>query len=285
MAVRRRSAPGAPGQHFLRSSRLAQALVAETSVANADLVVDVGAGAGALTRALVEAGARVIALEADPALARELRRRFAGRDVTVLESDARGWGWPPEPFAVVANLPFTGSGAILSHLLGDPTVALRRAHVIVQWELARKHTAVWPATARAVYWAAWFEVSLAGRLASSAFSPPPAVTAGLLRVERRASPRVEPRDHAEYRRFVEGAFAARRPLTKALAGRVSSRELRRLAPVLGFDAGAYPRDLDARQWAGLFAFARERSRRDMAAQPASKPASAASTRPGRVSRL
>ena len=259
--------------------------MAEAAVASGDLVVDVGAGAGALTRALVQAGARVIALETDPALASELRRRFAGRDVTVLEVDARGWSWPPEPFAIVANLPFAGSGAILSHLLRDPTVALRRADVIVQWELARKHTAVWPATARAVYWAAWFEVALAGRLASGAFSPPPSVTAGLLRVERRASPRVEPRDHAEYRRFVEGAFAARRPLAKTLAGRVSARELRRLAPVLGFGADAYPRDLDARQWAGLFAFARARSGRDAAAQPASKPAIAASTRAGRVSRL
>ena len=261
MAVRRRRAPGAPGQHFLRSSRLADALVAEAAVANGDLVVDVGAGTGALTRALVDTGARVVALEPDPALACELRRRFAGREVTVLEVDARRWSWPREPFAVVANLPFAGSSAILSHLLRDPTAGLRRADVIVQWELARKHTAVWPATARAVYWEAWFELSLAGKLASSAFSPPPAVTAGLLRVERRVQPRVDPDEHPEYRRFVESAFAARRPLTKALGGTISSRELRRLAPVLGFDAGYLPRDLDARQWAGLFAFARERGGR------------------------
>lgn len=261
MVVRRRSAPGAPGQHFIRSSRLADGLVAEAAVANGDLVVDVGAGEGALTRALADAGARVLALEPDPALACELRRRFAGRDVTVLEVDARRWSWPREPFALVANLPFAGSGAILSSLLRDPTVALGRADVIVQWELARKHTAIWPATARSVYWAAWFEVSLAGKLASSAFSPPPTVAAGLLRVKRRARSRLDPAEHGEYRRFVQEAFAARRPLARALSGKLSSRELRRLAPVLGFDAGSYPRDLDARQWAGLFSFARERGSR------------------------
>lgn len=230
-------------------------------MASGDLVVDIGAGAGALTRALVDAGARVIALEADPVLACELRRRFAGPDVVVVEIDARLWTWPLEPFTVVANLPFAGSAAILSHLLRDPRVALQRADVIVQWELARKHTAVWPATARGVYWAAWFEVSLAGKLASSAFSPSPEATAGLLRVERRARPRIDPAEHEDYRRFVESAFATRRPLARALAGTLSSRELRRLAPVLGFDAGSYPRDLDARQWAGLFAFARKRGRR------------------------
>ena len=229
-------------------------------MASGDLVVDIGAGAGALTRALVDAGARVIALEADPVLACELRRRFAAQDVVVVEVDARLWSWPFEAFTVVANLPFAGSGAILAHLLRDPTVGLQRADVIVQWELARKHTAVWPATARGVCWAAWLDVSLAGKLASSAFSPPPAATAGLLRVERRARPRVAPAEHEDYRRFVESAFEARRPLAMALAGTQSSRELRRLAPVLGFDAGSYPRDLDARQWAGLFAFARERGR-------------------------
>lgn len=229
-------------------------------MARDDLVVDVGAGTGALTRALVDAGARVVAIEPDPVLACELRRRFRERDVTVLEVDARAWSWPREPFAVVANLPFAGSGAILAHLLRDPTGGLTRADVIVQWELARKHTAVWPATARAVYWEAWFEVSLVGKLASSAFSPAPSVTAGLLRVERRARARVPPEEHEGYRRFVEDAFGARRPLTKALDGRISARELRRLAPVLGFDAASLPRDLDGRQWAGLFDFAR--SRRD-----------------------
>lgn len=227
-------------------------------MARDDLVVDVGAGTGALTRALADAGARVVALEPDPALARELRGRFRERSVTVLEVDARAWCWPREPFAVVANLPFAGSGAILAHLLRDPTGGLKRADVIVQWELARKHTAVWPATARAVYWEAWFEVSLVGKLASSAFSPAPAVTAGLLRLERRVRARVPAEEHERYRRFVEDAFGARRPLAKALEGRLSGRELRRLAPVLGFDAASHPRDLDARQWAGLFDFARSR---------------------------
>jgi 23S rRNA (adenine-N6)-dimethyltransferase len=256
--VRRRSAPGAPGQHFLRSSRLAHALVAEAGVERGDLVVDVGAGMGALTGALADAGAHVVALEPDPVLARELRLRFRGRDVTVLEVDARAWSWPHEPFAVVANLPFAGSGAILAHLLRDPTGGLKRADVIVQWELARKHTTVWPATARTVCWQAWFEVSLVGKLASSAFSPAPSVTAGLLRVTRREHVRVPPEEHERYRRFVGAAFRARRPLAKALAGNLSARELRRLAPVLGFDAGSLPRDLDARQWAGLFDFARSR---------------------------
>src|SRR5205814_2127576 len=142
VAVRRRSSRGAPGQHFLRSSRLAAELVADAAVANGDLVVDVGGGTGILTRELVRAGVAVIVVERDPMLAGRLRRRF--RDAEIVEADAAKYEWPVEPFAVVANLPFARSSAILTRLLRDPRVPLRRAHVIVQWEFAVKHAAVWP---------------------------------------------------------------------------------------------------------------------------------------------
>jgi len=262
VAVRQRPTRGAPGQHFLRSSRLASELVREAGVAPGDLVVDVGAGTGVLTTALVEAGARVIALELDPALASQLRRRFgAHRGVTVLEADASVVAWPREPFAVVANLPFAGSGQILSRLLRDPGVPLSRAEVIVQWELATKQAAVWPATLKSTYWKAWFELSISARLARSAFSPVPSVDAAMLRVERRARPFLSPEEHEPYWHFLADAFRTQATVQRSLRQRLSAREVKRLAPVLGFSPDARARDLDARQWARLFAFARERPRR------------------------
>ena len=260
MAVRQRPTPVAPGQHFLRSSRLAAELVRDAGVEPGGLVVDIGAGTGVLTRALVEAGARVLALEADPALVAELRRRFAGRRVTVVEADARRWTWPREPFQVVANLPFAGSGEILSSLLQDPRGGLRSADVIVQWELAAKQAAVWPATMRATYWRAWFDVANVARLARSAFSPPPSVEAGVLRFTRRDRPLVPPGEHDRYRQLLAEAFRGQAPLQRALRSRVSPRELRRLASLLGFDPGSHARDLDPRQWAALFSYARGRQR-------------------------
>ena len=114
----------------------------DAGVAPGDHVVDIGAGTGVLTAALADAGATVTALEADPALATGLENRFANR-VTVVRTDARLWSWPAEPFSVVSNLPFAGSGEILRGLLRDPQRGLEHAHVIVQWEFAEKHAAVW----------------------------------------------------------------------------------------------------------------------------------------------
>ena len=261
--MRQRPTRGAArGQHFLRSSRLAAELVRDAGIEPGRLVVDVGAGTGVLTRALANAGARVVALEADSALIAALQHRFARRDVTVVEADARRWAWPREPFAVVANLPFAGSGEILSSLLRDPRGELGSADVIVQWEFAVKHAAIWPATMRATYWRAWFDVAVVARLARSAFSPPPRVHAAVLRLTRRTRPLVPPDEHDRYRHVLVEAFRAQTPLHRSLRPWLTSRQVRRLASLLGFDPAARARDLDARQWAAVYqAATRERSDR------------------------
>jgi 23S rRNA (adenine-N6)-dimethyltransferase len=255
VAARLRPARGAPGQHFVRSSRLASELVREAGVTPADLVVEVGAGSGVLTRALARAGARVLALELDPELASQLRARFAGSQVSVLEADALRYEWPREPFAVVANVPFAGSSELVSRLLRDPSVRLRRADLIVQWELAAKHAAIWPATMRGVYWRAWFELSIVTRLSRHAFSPVPSVDAAVLRITRRPSPLVPVADHDAYRSFLAEAFRERGQVVRGVRSFLTPRQVRRVSDVLGFAPDAAARDLDVRHWAALFALA------------------------------
>jgi 23S rRNA (adenine-N6)-dimethyltransferase len=262
VAVRRRPARGAPGQHFLRSGRLAAELIRSTGVERGELVVDVGAGSGVLTRALAQAGARVLALELDADLARILDRRFKETSVVVLQTDARSWSWPREPFRVVSNLPFAGSTEILTDLLRDPGRPMLRADVIVQWELAVKHASLWPATLKGTYWRAWHELVITHRLSRTAFTPAPDVDAAVLRVTPRLDPLVSPADHARYWRFLAHAFGRGASASRAVRSQLSAVEVRRLATVLGFSPTARPRDLDARQWAGLFAFASGRAHED-----------------------
>ena len=260
MAVRHRPERDARGQHFLRSSQLAAELVRHAGIQPGDSVIDIGAGTGVLTRALVDAGASVTALELDSALVVSLQRRFADRSVRIVEVNACDWSWPAERFAVVANLPFAGTGAVLDSLLRDPGSGLYQADVIVQWEFAAKHASLWPGTLRGVFWRAWFDVAIAARLSRRAFTPTPSVDAAVLRFGRRSEPLVPVDAHASYRRFLADAFATRARLSRALGGHVTTRELRKLASVLGFDSSSYPRDLDARQWASVFVFVRGRRR-------------------------
>ena len=66
----------------------ARRLVEQSDLTPHDLVLDIGAGTGANTRHLAATGARVIAVEAHPRRAAQLRETFAGRRVKVVQADA-----------------------------------------------------------------------------------------------------------------------------------------------------------------------------------------------------
>jgi len=209
------------------------------------LVLDLGAGRGALTRALADAGARVRAVELDPAALEELQRRF-GSDpgVEVVEGDATLVPLPAEPFAVVANLPFAAGTAILRRLLGDPRLRLTQLDAIVEWGLAEKRSAVWPSTQLSCYWSAWYELAIVRRIPRAAFAPPPGVDAGVLRAVRRDEPLVPVTDAPHYLAFLRRGFSEPRGLRRVIP--------RGALRAVAFANDANARDLDARQWAALY---------------------------------
>ena len=213
-------------------------------------MLDLGAGGGVLTRALADAGARVRAVELAPAALGQLRTRFE-RDprVEVVEGDATVLSLPDEPFAVVANLPFAASTAILRRLLGDPRVPLSQLDAIVEWGLAAKRTAVWPSTLLGSAWGAWYELRLVRRVPRACFAPPPSVDAAVLRATRRPEPLVPPEQAGAYEALLHRAFAAQAPLDRLFP----RGAVHRLGHELGFDPRARARDLDVRQWAALHA--------------------------------
>ena len=236
------------GRHALRSRAFVDELVRDAGLLPGTLALDLGAGGGALTRALADAGARVRAVELDPAALRQLETRFgADPRVEVVAGDATLVPLPAEPFAVVANLPFAAGTAILRRLL-DPRVPLLQLDAIVEWGLVAKRTAVWPSTLLGCTWGAWYELSLVRRVPRTCFAPPPSVDAAVLRATRRATPLVAPEEATVYGALLQRAFAAHAPLDRVLPRGLVHRTAREL----GFDPHAAARDLDARQWAELY---------------------------------
>ena len=221
-------------------------------------MLDLGAGGGALTRALLDAGARVRAIELDPAALRQLEARFgADPRVELVEGDATVVPLPSAPFAVVANLPFAAGTTILRRLLGDPDVPLTQLDAIVEWGLAAKRTAVWPSTVLGCTWGAWYELSLVRRVPRACFAPPPSVDAAVVRATRRRQPLVPPEEAGAYEAELRRAFAARGPLDRILPRGLVHRS----AHELGFDLHAAARDLDTRQWSELYRMVRSATTR------------------------
>jgi 23S rRNA (adenine-N6)-dimethyltransferase len=168
------------GWHAL-DAREAARLVAGAGIRPGDLVVDAGAGAGALTAPLVAAGARVVAVELHPGRAAELRRRFAGAAVTVVQADVADLRLPRRPFAVVANPPFAASAALLRRLTAPGSRLTTATLVLPAWVARRWATGRAPGSAR---WRHTYEAGVIRRLPRSAFVPAPPGEASVLVLRR-----------------------------------------------------------------------------------------------------
>jgi 23S rRNA (adenine-N6)-dimethyltransferase len=101
------------GWHRLNSS-WAQQIVAGAAIRSGELVVDLGAGTGALTLPLLEAGARVIAVELHPGRARQLRAKVRDHAASVVQCDLEDFVPPGRPFRVVASPPYALTAAVPS---------------------------------------------------------------------------------------------------------------------------------------------------------------------------
>ena len=169
------------GWHQL-DSRWAFRVVADAGVVPGDLVVDVGAGTGAITRALVAAGARIVAIELHSQRAAYLRNQFGQRDVTVVRADASDLRLPRRPFKVVSNPPFGITTSLVKRLV-SPGSRLIRADLIVPWHAAQRwRSQNAPGRER---WDSDFMVHLGRPPPRSAFRPPPPNDVAVLVVVRR----------------------------------------------------------------------------------------------------
>jgi 23S rRNA (adenine-N6)-dimethyltransferase len=147
-------------------------LVADAGVRPGRLVLDIGAGRGALTRHLLLAGAQVIAVEPHPGRARYLRERY---DVTVVEADVLSLRLPHRAFQVVASPPYGISSALLRLLLA-PHSRLVAADLVLQRAVVRRY-----AGRHSKRW----DLRAGRSLPRTAFRPPPLVDSSVLVVRRR----------------------------------------------------------------------------------------------------
>jgi 16S rRNA (adenine1518-N6/adenine1519-N6)-dimethyltransferase len=205
------------GQHFLVNPTVLTGILRLAELTPDDVVLEVGAGTGALTEALAGRVQRLFALELDRELIAPLRQRFADRPhVEIIHADALTFDLAqlPKPVKVVANLPYGTAVAILTRLLTACT-GLDSAVVMVQREVAERLYAL-PGTksyGSLTLLAHWYaRVEKGFHVSPSAFSPPPKVHSTVVKVTPRPAPPVTVSDTALLFRVIHAAFAQRRKM-------------------------------------------------------------------------
>ncbi len=248
------------GQHFLRDSTIAHAIVELVAPTERDLVVEVGPGDGALTGLLTGRAGRVLALEVDRALAATLRARFPA--VEVLDADARTWDYTELAapsggrVLIVGNLPYSVGKPILMALIGA-RAAIHEMAIMLQREVAERVAA--PPGGKtygslSIFSQLHCDVRVALRVPPGAFRPPPKVDSAVLHLRMLREPRIPLADPRRFETVVRAAFAQRRKMLANALGAGLGLPLdvvRRAAAAAGVDPTRRAETLTLSEFAAL----------------------------------
>ncbi len=254
------------GQNFVADGNTVRRIAHLAGVSEGGKVVEIGAGLGSLTLALVEAGASVTAVEIDRHVLPVLRAQVEPLGVRVVEADALTLDWAgllgPGPWTLVANLPYNMAVPLVVKVL-EEAHQVTSLLVMVQREVGERlaagpgDDAYGAVSVKVAYWAT---AKLVGRVSASVFIPKPRVESVLVRLERRPdrSPVAGPGTEGYGRLFavVRGGFAHRRKMLR--------RSLEALVRPEAFDAvGIRPtaraEELGLAEWERLAAWRPERT--------------------------
>lgn len=223
------------------------------AIRKGDVVIEVGPGHGELTQYLLEAGARVTALERDKPLIDPLNKKFAKEDFEVIEGNAlellpmvvEELEQTGQSYMIAGNIPYYITGYLLrviEELSHKPT----RVVMTIQKEVAERICANSPQmnllAASVQYWA---EAMIVDIVPKKDFNPPPKVDSATIRLD------VHPTkgESAQYYAFIKKLFAQpRKTIVNNLAGKEGDKGgVEEVLRKMGMDERRRPHDLSLRE--------------------------------------
>lgn len=203
------------GQHFLRDQNVLKRIIRVIDPHPEDLIIEIGAGRGALTLFLVKKGTRVIAIEKDRTLIPYLKRH-AFPNLTVLEKDVLQVDFEDlvqkEQAKLVGNIPYSISSPLLSKVMENRDL-FSASTFLLQKEFALRLCAQ-PGTKKyaplSILFQNIFSIQLHFEVSSSSFSPAPQVNSALVSLIKRPHPQFSISDQEQFQKFLKDAFRSRR---------------------------------------------------------------------------
>jgi 16S rRNA (adenine1518-N6/adenine1519-N6)-dimethyltransferase len=212
------------GQNFLLDEIALQQILSSASVTDQDIVLEIGAGLGNLTRHLATAAHSVIAVELDEKLLPPLRQVLAPfSNVRIVQGDILALDpaqlIPAGSYLVVANIPYYITSALIRHLLESPHPPTCLV-LTLQKEVAQRICAApGDLSLLALSVQVYGQPTITAHIPAGAFYPPPKVDSAVLRVDLYPTPRIPyPLLNSFFRLSKAGFSQKRKTLRNALAG-------------------------------------------------------------------
>ncbi|RZB31711.1 MAG: 16S rRNA (adenine1518-N6/adenine1519-N6)-dimethyltransferase [Desulfobacteraceae bacterium Eth-SRB1] len=218
------------GQHFLSDPSTAEMITARSGIVSEDIVLEIGAGLGALTIPLAHAAKKVYAVDTDSQIIELLKTELVANSISNvvlikenilkvnIERLAKEAGRRP---IVIGNLPYNISSQILVQLIKSRSI-VSRAIFMLQKELSRRITAkpccrdYGRLTVMLQYCA---DIKKIADIKAHQFFPKPKVDSEVLEINFKTAMKYPARDEAFFFKVIKAAFGQRRKtLRNALAG-------------------------------------------------------------------
>lgn len=204
------------GQNFCIDSSVIDDIVKASKINNEDTVLEIGPGAGVLTKELAKTAKKVIAVEIDDEMVKLLQKELKSFDnVDIINQDIMKWdrlSSLPIGTKVVANLPYYITTPILIRLLDERSL-FDRITIMVQKEVAERlcakpSTKAYGAITLAVNYSS--QASLVRIVDRKAFLPPPNVDSAVVTMKVLDKPQVYVSDETKLNTLIRTSFLHRR---------------------------------------------------------------------------
>src|SRR2546430_4109197 len=244
------------GQNFLHDQNLARCIVDQAQITPDDYVVEIGPGLGALTRLILEKGARVLAIEKDARLAEFLRAHFRHERLEILNMDALKFDsrslFAHRTVKLLGNLPYNISSLLLLRFLEQPN-PISLSLLMLQKEMAARLSSS-PSTHD--YGALTLRVQLHHHVkylrtvSATVFFPRPEVGSAVVQILPRDPLELPQRDDSLLLKLIRAGFSQRRKQLRKLI-REHVKDWDTLSHRLKIAANARAEELSLLQWIGL----------------------------------
>ncbi len=246
------------GQNFLFDPNVLARIVDAADITGQDCVLEIGPGLGHLTKQLATRAGQVTAVELDNRLMPILQQQLAAYpNVTLMHGDILDQNPNllfPDPYKVVANVPYYITGAILRHLLSaqnKPTCMV----MTVQKEVAERITAVPPQMSLLAVSVQYYgRVRMVSTIKAGAFWPRPDVDSALIRIDVDERFLLDAAGEKQFFRLVKVGFSQKRKqLQKNMRQLGLSRaQIEAVLNAAGVDGRRRAETLTLDEWHALF---------------------------------
>lgn len=245
------------GQCFLIDDNISRWIVDQAEIGPDDVVVEVGPGAGALTRHLAGNCRKLVLVEKDAKLAALLKVRFADMDsVEVVHGDAVEYDVRPlfleGPVKLIGNLPYSVGNEILRNFLSPPS-PVESAVVMVQKEVAERlcakpNTKDWGILGLMIQ-ERW-EPDFLKTIGPQPFFPRPEIDSSIVKLTKRSVDSLPTHCPQVFESFVRRGFSQRRKQLRKNLG-IDAETWAPIVESLGISSTVRAEELSLRQWVDL----------------------------------